>query len=63
VEGERPLPDNCFDLIPGLPYTIPWSTRFGEPQVVRLGNRDAVRPATLTVPSAAKPARRARRAS
>jgi len=44
VEGEVPLADNCFDLIPGVPYLMPWRAGSGEPRVVRLGNRDAVAP-------------------
>jgi beta-mannosidase len=39
VEGEMELSDNCFDLIPGVPYTIRWSAELGEPKVVTLGNR------------------------
>ncbi|OPZ87298.1 MAG: Exo-beta-D-glucosaminidase precursor [bacterium ADurb.Bin429] len=42
VDGELPLPDNCFDLLPGIPYTLPWHPKLGEPKIVRLGNRDAV---------------------
>ncbi len=42
VEGELPLADNCFDLLPGIPYRLPWPAELGEPRVVRLGNRDAV---------------------
>jgi beta-mannosidase len=39
VDGEAPLPDNCFDLLPGVPYTIPWDVAaLGEPRVVRVGN-------------------------
>ncbi len=44
VDGEKRLADNCFDLIPGLPYTLPWPLESGEPGVVALGNRDAVAP-------------------
>jgi beta-mannosidase len=44
VEGEIPLADNCFDLLPGIPYAMPWSAGLGEPRVVRLGNRDAAPP-------------------
>jgi beta-mannosidase len=43
VDGARPLPDNCFDLLPGGEYKFPWSVDLGEPQIVRLGNRDAIR--------------------
>jgi beta-mannosidase len=42
VDGELPLADNCFDLIPGISYALPWdSATLGEPRIVRLGNRDA----------------------
>ena len=44
VDGEQPLVDNCFDLLPGIPYTLPWPSSLGQPKVVRLGNRDVVRP-------------------
>jgi beta-mannosidase len=43
VDGELPLADNCFDLLPGVPYTLPWDASvLGEPRIVRLGNRDAL---------------------
>jgi beta-mannosidase len=42
IDGELPLADNCFDLLPGISYTIPWTHTCGEPRVVRVGNRDAV---------------------
>lgn len=38
VEGEVPLADNCFDLLPGIPCTMAWSSGLGEPRVVRTGN-------------------------
>jgi beta-mannosidase len=44
VDGEVPVADNCFDLLPGVPYTLPWPSTLGEPRVVRVGNRDAVKP-------------------
>jgi len=44
VDGETPLPDNCFDLIPGISYEMSWPANFGEPRIIRLGNRDAVSP-------------------
>ncbi|UCH35101.1 MAG: hypothetical protein JSV65_01745 [Armatimonadota bacterium] len=44
VDGEAAMADNCFDLLPGIPYAISWSADLGEPRVVRLGNRDAVEP-------------------
>jgi hypothetical protein len=38
-DGDRPVPDNCFDLLPGIPYTLLWDTAtLGEPRIVRLGN-------------------------
>src|SRR5262249_10352111 len=37
VDGELPLADNCFDLLPGVPYTLPWDASvLGEPRIVRL---------------------------
>ena len=38
VDGEQALPDNCFDLIPGLPYVVdlPWEGQ--APRVVRVGS-------------------------
>ena len=44
VDGEAPLPDNCFDLLPGIPYTMPWPGGLGAPRAVRIGSRDAVPP-------------------
>jgi beta-mannosidase len=39
LAGDRPLPDNFFDVWPGIPYTLPWS---GEaPRVLRVGNLGA----------------------
>ncbi|HLV80156.1 MAG TPA: glycoside hydrolase family 2 protein [Chthonomonadaceae bacterium] len=46
LDGERPLSDNCFDLLPGIPYSLPWSDALGEPQILRVGNHDAVPPVT-----------------
>jgi beta-mannosidase len=42
VEGELPLADNCFDLLPGIPYSIAWPAALGKPRIVRIGSRDAV---------------------
>ena len=39
VEGEAPLADNCFDLLPGIPYSLHWPSSLGEPKVVNFGNR------------------------
>ena len=35
--GERKVSDNCFDLIPGIPYTITWSDK-ETPKIVFTGN-------------------------
>jgi beta-mannosidase len=43
-DGEAPLADNCFDLLPGIAYTMPWSAELGPARIARLGNRDAVAP-------------------
>jgi beta-mannosidase len=37
TDGEKDIPDNCFDLLPGIPYTIPWSAKVS-PKVVFTGN-------------------------
>jgi beta-mannosidase len=42
LDGERPLTDNCFDLLPALPYRLGWPAACGEPTVMRIGSRDAV---------------------
>ncbi|MBI2303114.1 MAG: hypothetical protein HYU66_29755, partial [Armatimonadetes bacterium] len=42
LDGEMALPDNCFDLLPGVPYTLPWDDELGPPRVIKTGNRDAV---------------------
>ncbi len=36
--GEAEVPDNCFDLIPGIPYTIPWGGKESPPGIQRTGN-------------------------
>jgi beta-mannosidase len=38
LDGEAPLADNCFDLLPGVEYTLPWPDALGEPRVVAVGN-------------------------
>lgn len=37
TDGEKSIPDNCFDLLPGIPYTIPWTEK-EMPRVVFTGN-------------------------
>lgn len=38
LDGERPLPDNFFDILPGIPTILPWADELGEPKLLRLGN-------------------------
>jgi beta-mannosidase len=38
LDGELALPDNFFDLLPGLPYALPWPAHLGEPKVLWVGN-------------------------
>ncbi|MBC8138247.1 MAG: hypothetical protein H8F28_20395, partial [Fibrella sp.] len=43
ANGDMPVSDNCFDLLPGIPYRIPWNeAELGAPRIARLGNRDAL---------------------
>lgn len=44
VDGDLPLPDNCFDLLPGVAHILPWPSTLGRPTIVRIGSRDAVPP-------------------
>ena len=44
VDGDLPLADNCFDLLPGIPYRLAWSRACGKPAVARCGSRDLVGP-------------------
>ena len=37
VDGETALPDNCFDLLPGVEYTVPWRPELPA-RVIRVGN-------------------------
>jgi beta-mannosidase len=43
LDGERRLPDNFFDLLPGLAYEVEWAVGLGEPRVLRVGNREVRR--------------------
>jgi len=38
LDGERPLPDNAFDLLPGIDYRMPWKEGDELPKVMRVGN-------------------------
>jgi beta-mannosidase len=37
VDGESKIQDNCFDLLPGIPYTIPWTDK-EMPKILFTGN-------------------------
>ena len=38
VEGDSDIADNCFDLLPGIPYRVPWPASAPDPLIVRAGN-------------------------
>jgi len=38
LDGDQPLPDNFFDVLPGVPTVLDWPDDLGEPQVLRVGN-------------------------
>lgn len=38
LDGERRLPDNFFDILPGIPVTLDWPARLGAPKILRIGN-------------------------
>lgn len=38
LDGERALPDNLFDLLPGIPTVLDWPAEMGELEVLRIGN-------------------------
>jgi len=38
INGESNVPDNCFDLLPGIPYSISWSDKDKQPVVLKTGN-------------------------
>jgi beta-mannosidase len=37
TDGEKEVSDNCFDLLPGIPYTLPWNAK-DPPRVIFTGN-------------------------
>ena len=43
LHGESSVPDNCFDLIPGIPYAIPWGEEDISPEIRRTGNEMILR--------------------
>ena len=48
LDGESAVADNIFDLLPGIPHTIPWPTGEADPKVLRTGN-GLVKAAVATV--------------
>ncbi len=38
LDGEHALPDNFFDVYPGIPTVLPWPTNLGKPKILRIGN-------------------------
>lgn len=38
LDGERALPDNFFDVYPGIPTVLDWPRELGAPKVLRIGN-------------------------
>jgi len=38
LDGETPLPDNAFDLLPGVAYRLPWPVDLALPNIKRVGN-------------------------
>jgi beta-mannosidase len=38
LDGEAPLADNAFDLLPGLEYTVPWPEGLEAPRILHTGN-------------------------
>lgn len=39
LDGEQALPDNFFDIYPGIPTVLNWPKQLGTPIVLRVGNR------------------------
>jgi beta-mannosidase len=38
LDGEQALPDNFFDVYPGIPTALDWPDELGKPKVLRVGN-------------------------
>jgi len=38
LDGEKALPDNFFDVLPGIPTVLDWPPSLGEPKILRVGN-------------------------
>ncbi len=37
-DGEKPVPDDVFDILPGIPYSIPWPDCQPLPEIAWIGN-------------------------
>lgn len=42
LNGEAKIADNAFDLLPGVPYTVPWPSDAPLPKVLRIGSLSAL---------------------
>jgi beta-mannosidase len=38
LDGEKKLPDNFFDVLPGIPTVLDWPARLGKPRIIRIAN-------------------------
>jgi beta-mannosidase len=38
LDGQQPLPDNFFDVWPGMDYSLPWPSAQPLPRVMKIGN-------------------------
>ena len=38
LDGETPLPDNFFDVFPGIPTILDWPEGSPAPRILRVGN-------------------------
>ena len=38
LDGEKALPDNLFDILPGVPKVLDWPAELGEPVILRVAN-------------------------
>jgi hypothetical protein len=38
LDGEQALPDNFFDVFPGIPTVLNWPKHLGAPRILRIGN-------------------------
>jgi len=38
LDGDQPLPDNFFDIYPGIPTVLQWPESMGRPAILQTGN-------------------------